>query len=68
MSQTKKTIIFIVTIIAVLFLNMVLLIYENKTGMRLSRWLTFIVPIGIAYFIIFKSGDNDKPQKEKNDE
>lgn len=63
MSQTKKTIIFILTIIAVLFLNMVLLIYESKNGMRLSRWLTFIVPIGIAYFVIFKSGDNDKTQK-----
>ena len=60
MSQTKKIVIFIVTIVVLLFINMVLLIYENKMGIRQSRWLTFIVPIGIIYFVIFKSGKNDK--------
>lgn len=68
MTQTKKTIIFIATIVVVLFLNIVLMIYESKTGLRLSRWLTFIVPIGIAYFVIFKSGNDNKPKNEKSHE
>jgi hypothetical protein len=66
MSRTRKTTIFIVTIIAVLFLNLALFIYENKNGLRFSRTLTFMVPILIAYFAIFKSGDNDKSKYEKN--
>jgi hypothetical protein len=68
MTQTKKVIIFIATIVVVLFLNMVLMIYESKTGLRLSRWLTFIVPTGIAYFVIFKSGNDNKPKNEKSHE
>jgi hypothetical protein len=44
------------------------MIYESKTGLRLSRWLTFIVPIGIAYFVIFKSGNDNKPKNEKSHE
>ena len=67
MSKTKKTVIFISTIVVVFILNIVLLIYESKTGMKLSRWLTFIVPILIAYFIIFKSVEKAKPQNEENE-
>lgn len=65
MTKNKKVIIFIATIVVVLFLNMVLLIYENKTGMRLSRWVTFIAPVGISYFVIFKRGNDNKPNNEK---
>lgn len=65
MTQGKKIIIFIITILVVLFLNMVLLIYENKTGLRLSRWLTFFVPIGITYYVIFKSNNENRPENKK---
>jgi len=68
MTQTKKILIFIATIVVVLFLNMVLMIYESKAGLRLSRWLTFIVPIGITYFVFFKSGNDNKPKNEKSHE
>jgi hypothetical protein len=54
MTKTKRVILFIITILATLFLNIVLLIFENNTGLRLSRWLTFFLPISISYLVIFK--------------
>ena len=58
MSQTTKVLIFIASIFVLLFLNAALLIHESKSGMRLSRWLTFLLPLTILYFVIFRSGGN----------
>lgn len=67
MTQRKKIIIFIITFIIILYLNVGLLnIYEYRTGLKLSRWVTFLTPILITYFVIFKSNKEKKSNDEKS--
>lgn len=58
----KKVLIFIATIVVILFINLNIEIIENKQGVHYSRTLTFTMPIIIALFVIFKFGkDTNKP-------
>jgi hypothetical protein len=67
MTKGKKIIIFIITFIIIVYLNVGLLnIYEYKTGLKFSRWVTFLAPILITYFVIFKSNKEKKSNDEKS--
>lgn len=58
LKKNLRIILFVLTICVVVFLNVALEVYENKTGVKVSRTLTFLLPIGLAYIIIFKTGSN----------
>lgn len=59
MSHTTKVLVFIVSVLVLLLINASLLIHETKSGVRYSRWLTFVLPLGALYFVLFKSGSNE---------
>jgi hypothetical protein len=49
-----KTPLFVLYVLILLFGNVSLQVIEHKTGMRLSRALTFILPLIIGYVAFFK--------------
>jgi hypothetical protein len=56
MTKSQKTTTFILIIIAVFFANVIVLFFEKKENITISKWLTFFAPITFAYLIIFNKG------------
>lgn len=53
-NSTWKILSFILLVVVLLLANVAMQVIEHQTGMRLSRMITFVLPIGIGYFVIFK--------------
>jgi hypothetical protein len=63
MRKYKKVAFFIAVLIIIIFLNIILLIFEAESGLRISRWVTFVLPLIISYYVILK-GNDDKSKSE----
>jgi hypothetical protein len=66
MNKFKKIVLFIIAFVIIAFINMALQIYENKNGIKFFRTLTFILPLMIIYFVIFKFQNNNKSENSED--